>query len=158
MWSEVQILSPRPSIFFLRLLASTFMSLSQTQPTSYFGLTIPFLDFIGVVPDFAENGKSRICLDLRPEHLNSFQVGHGGLSMTLLDFAMAAAARSVHPDAKGMVTIDMTVSFMRPSTGKLIIEGKLLKAGKNINYCEGEVINEAGVVTAKALGSFMMRR
>jgi acyl-coenzyme A thioesterase PaaI-like protein len=90
------------------------MSLSQTQPTSYFGLTIPFLDFIGVVPDFAENGKSRICLDLRPEHLNSFQVGHGGLSMTLLDFAMAAAARSVHPDAKGMVTIDMTVSFMRP--------------------------------------------
>jgi acyl-coenzyme A thioesterase PaaI-like protein len=57
-----------------------------------------------------------------------------------------------------MVTIDMTVSFMRPSTGKLIIEGKLLKAGKNINYCEGEVINEVGVVTAKALGSFMMRR
>ena len=48
------------------------MSTSQTQPTSYFGLTIPFLDFIGVVPDFAENGKSRICLDLRPEHLNSF--------------------------------------------------------------------------------------
>jgi uncharacterized protein (TIGR00369 family) len=158
MWSEVQILSPRPSIFFFRLFASIFMSLSQKQPTSFFGLTIPFLDFIGVVPEFAENGKSRLSLDLRPEHLNSFQVGHGGLSMTLLDFAMAAAARSVHADPKGMVTVDMTVSFLRPSTGKLIIEGKLLKAGKNINYCEGEVINEAGVITAKAMGSFMMRR
>jgi hypothetical protein len=33
----------------------------------------------------------------RPEHLNSFDVTHGGACMTLLDVVMATAARSVQP-------------------------------------------------------------
>jgi uncharacterized protein (TIGR00369 family) len=137
---------------------STASPSSTTQPRDYFGLTVPFLDFIGVIPEYAQAGKARIRVDLRPELQNSFQVAHGGLTMTLLDFAMAAAAKSMHPLALGMITIDMTVSFMRPSTGILVVEGKLLKAGKSVNYCEAEMLNEAGEVTAKALGSFMLRR
>ena len=137
---------------------STASPSSTTQPRDYFGLTVPFLDFIGVIPEYAKAGKARIRVDLRPELQNSFQVAHGGLTMTLLDFAMAAAAKSMHPLALGMITIDMTVSFMRPSTGILVVEGKLLKAGKSVNYCEDEMLNEAGEVTAKALGSFMLRR
>ena len=136
---------------------STASPNSSAKPRDYFGLTIPFLDFIGVIPEYAQAGKARIRVDLRPELHNSFQVAHGGLTMTLLDFAMAAAARSIYPKALGMITINMTVSFMRPSTGILIVEGKLLKAGKSINYCEAEMLNEAGEVTAKALGSFMLR-
>jgi len=136
----------------------TLPTKNVSTPQDFFGLTIPFLDFIGVIPEFAEGGKSRIRVDLRPELHNSFQVAHGGLIMTLLDFAMAAAARSMHEHALGMITIDMTASFMRPSTGILIVEGKLLKIGKTVNYCEAEALNEAGEVTAKALGSFMLRR
>ena len=30
---------------------------AKQKPTDYFGLTIPFLDHLGVVPEFAENGK-----------------------------------------------------------------------------------------------------
>ena len=127
-------------------------------PTDYFGLNIPFLDHLGVVPEFAECGKSRISLELKPEYQNSFQVAHGGLVMTLLDFAMAAAARSSMNHALGAITIDMTISFMRPSTGKMIVEGTCLKAGKTINYCEAVVLNEAGEITAKASGTFMLRR
>jgi uncharacterized protein (TIGR00369 family) len=136
----------------------TLPTKNVSTPQDFFGLTIPFLDFIGVIPEYAESGKSRIRVDLRPELHNSFQVAHGGLIMTLLDFAMAAAARSMHEQALGMITIDMTVSFMRPSTGILIVEGKLLKSGKTVNYCEAEALNEAGEVTAKSLGSFMLRR
>ena len=47
---------------------------AKQKPTDYFGLTIPFLDHLGVVPEFAENGKSRITLNMRPEHKNSFGV------------------------------------------------------------------------------------
>ena len=53
-------------------------SITPKEPINYFGLTIPFLDYIGVVPEFAEGGKSRISLDLRPELENSFHVAHGG--------------------------------------------------------------------------------
>jgi uncharacterized protein (TIGR00369 family) len=126
--------------------------------TDFFGLDIPFLDHLGVVPEFAEGGKVRISYTVKPEHTNSFHVAQGGVIMTLLDFAMGAAARTASNHQLGAITIDMTTSFLRPSLGKIVVEGTLLKAGKSINYCEAVAINEAGEVTAKASGSFMLRR
>ena len=128
------------------------------EPTSFFGLNIPFLDHLGVVPEMAEGGKSRISLELKPEYTNSFQVAHGGLIMTLLDFAMAAAARSSFNHPLGVITIDMTTSFLRTSVGKIVVEGKVLKAGKTINYCEAVVLSETGEITAKSSGTFMLRK
>jgi uncharacterized protein (TIGR00369 family) len=80
------------------------------------------------------------------------------LVMTLLDFAMAAAARSSMNHTLGAITVDMTISFMRPSTGRMVVEGACLKSGKTINYCEAIILNEAGELTAKASGTFMLRR
>jgi uncharacterized protein (TIGR00369 family) len=131
---------------------------AKQKPTDYFGLTIPFLDHLGVVPEFAENGKSRITLNMRPEHKNSFGVVHGGVIMTLLDFVMAAAARSAMDHPLGAITIDMTISFLRPSVGKIAVEGTVLKSGKSINYCEAVVLNEAGEITAKSSGTFVLRK
>ena len=126
--------------------------------TTYFGLTIPFLAHLGVVPEYAEGGKSRISLVIQPEFENSFQIAHGGVVMTLLDFAMGAAARSTVNQQPGAMTIDMNVSFLRPSVGKIVVEGSVLKFGKTIHYCEAVVLNEAGEVTAKSSGTFMLRR
>lgn len=131
---------------------------AKQKPTDYFGLTIPFLDHLGVVPEFAKNGKSRITLNMRPEHKNSFGVVHGGVIMTLLDFVMAAAARSAMDHPLGAITIDMTISFLRPSVGKIAVEGTVLKSGKSINYCEAVVLNEAGEITAKSSGTFVLRK
>jgi uncharacterized protein (TIGR00369 family) len=139
------------------------MGMSNLNPqdhnrTNFFGLDIPFLDHLGVVPEFAEGGKVRISYTVKPEHTNSFHVAQGGVIMTLLDFAMGAAARTASNHQLGAITIDMTTSFLRPSLGKIVVEGALLKAGKSINYCEAVAINEAGEVTAKASGTFMLRR
>ncbi len=139
-------------------MTSNQLGRTKQEQTDYFGLKIPFLDHLGVVPEFAEGGKSRISVHLRPEYENSFQVAHGGLIMTLLDFAMAAAARSSMNHASGAITVDMTISFLRPSVGKIVVEGSTLKAGKTINYCEAVVLNEAGEVTAKSSGTFILRR
>jgi uncharacterized protein (TIGR00369 family) len=131
---------------------------SNLNKTTYFGLTIPFLAHLGVVPEYAEGGKSRISLVIQPEFENSFQIAHGGVVMTLLDFAMGAAARSTVNQQLGAMTIDMNVSFLRPSVGKIAVEGSVLKFGKTIYYCEAIVLNEAGEVTAKSSGTFMLRR
>jgi uncharacterized protein (TIGR00369 family) len=131
---------------------------SSANETTYFGLNIPFLAHLGVVPEYAEGGKSRLSLVIQPEFENSFQIAHGGVVMTLLDFAMGAAARSAVNQALGVMTIDMTVSFLRPNVGKIIVEGTVLKSGKTIHYCEAVVLNEAGEITAKSSGTFMLRR
>ena len=106
---------------------------SQQVPADYFGIRIPFLECLGVVPEYV---------------------------------AMAAAARSSLSDPSGeavmhhsgAITIDMTVSFMRPSSGTIVVEGSVLKSGKSINYCEAVILNAAGEVTAKSSGTFMLRR
>jgi uncharacterized protein (TIGR00369 family) len=131
---------------------------STDKPVEYFGLNIPFLAHLGVLPEYAKNGKSRISLEIRPEYENSFGIAHGGVIMTLLDFAMGAAARSTTDVPLGAMTIDMTVSFLRPSIGKIVVEGTILKPGKTINYCEAIVLNEAGEITAKSSGTFMLRK
>jgi acyl-coenzyme A thioesterase PaaI-like protein len=58
----------------------------------------------------------------------------------------------------GVITIDMNTSFLRPSIGKIVVEGSVLKAGKTINYCEAVVLNDAGEITAKASGTFTLRK
>ena len=39
---------------------------SQQVPADYFGIRIPFLEFLGVVPEYAKNGRSRMksCSDV----------------------------------------------------------------------------------------------
>ncbi len=131
----------------------------QTQDHNriiYFGLDTPFLHHLGVVPEFAQGGKVRISYTVKPEHTNSFHVAQSGVIMTPLDFAMGAAARTASNHQLRAITIDMSTSFLRPSEGKIVVEGNLLKAGKSIQYCEAAAfINEAGEITAKASGTFI---
>ena len=156
MWSEVQILSPRP--FRLIPPSQKHHLHDERHKTCYhFGLKIPFLAHLGVVPEYAIEGRFRISLDLKPEYENSFGIAHGGVIMTLLDFAMVAAARSLSDVLLGAMTIDMSFSFLRPSTGKIVVRGTILKLGKTINYLEAIVLNEAGKITTKSSGTFMLR-
>ena len=80
-----------------------------------FGVEIPFVSHLGFTLHRMEGGESELRYEAKPEHLNSFDVTHGGASMTLLDVTMATAARSETPDM-GVVTIEMKTSFMQPAT------------------------------------------
>ena len=84
---------------------------------------IPFARLLGFNLTKFEGGESEILYTAQPEHLNTFDVTHGGACMTLLDISMAAAARSDTPEF-GVVTIEMKTSFMRPSVGPLRARGR----------------------------------
>ena len=87
-----------------------------------FGVEIPFVELLGFELVRMQDGESELHYEARPEHLNSFGVTHGGASMTLLDVAMATAARSVAPEM-GVVTIEMKTSFMQAAQGPLVAKG-----------------------------------
>ena len=59
-----------------------------------FGVEIPFISLLGFDLVKMEGGASELHYQLKDEHMNSFQVAHGGAVMTLLDVAMATAAWS----------------------------------------------------------------
>ena len=117
---------------------------------------VPFLDDLGV--DFldAPVGEGRVALTLAPRHLNSWKVAHGGVIMTLLDVAMAIAGRSLDPDARGGVTVEMKTSFLQPGDagGRLTAHAKAFHRSLTMSFCEGEVRDAHDRLIAKALGTF----
>jgi uncharacterized protein (TIGR00369 family) len=118
-----------------------------------FQVHIPFVELLGFELEKFEGGEATIRFDPKPEHQNSFNVVHGGASMTLLDVVMAHAARSVEP-AMGCVTIEMKTSFMRPAKGALTAHGKLLQRTATMAFTEGRIVDAGGKLCAHATGTF----
>ncbi|MGN6653395.1 PaaI family thioesterase [Trinickia sp.] len=118
----------------------------------------PFVDHLGVRLISAENGESEVALMLADTQLNTWQVAHGGVTMTLADVALATAARSLAADGVGVVTVEMKVNFMQPGRGELRAFGRVLHRSTTMAYCEGEVRDDSGHFVAKALGTFKYMR
>jgi len=118
-----------------------------------FGVRIPFVEHLGFTLERFEGGESELHYEPQPEHLNSFDVTHGGASMTLMDVAMATAARSVQPDM-GVVTIEMKTSFMQAARGKLTAKGRLIHRTATLAFTEATIFDAEGRVCTHATGTF----
>jgi uncharacterized protein (TIGR00369 family) len=127
-----------------------------------FALHIPFIEQLGMELHELGEGTSELRLQVRPDHLNSWQVAHGGVLMTLLDVAMATAARSIHKDqadmGPGVVTVEMKTAFMRPAQGRLAARGKLLHRSTTMAFCEASVLDLNQQLCAHATGTFKYLR
>jgi uncharacterized protein (TIGR00369 family) len=114
---------------------------------------IPFVEHLGFELIEFEAGQAQINYTPRPEHLNSFNVTHGGASMTLMDVVMAHAARSVVPEG-GMVTIEMKTSFMQPAVGALVAKGRLIHRTATLAFTEATIYDAQGRACSHATGTF----
>ena len=54
----------------------------------------PYLKDLGLELLSMENGTAEVGIRLQEQHMNSWQVMHGGIIMTLLDACMAPSCRS----------------------------------------------------------------
>ena len=119
-----------------------------------YGVDIPFVRMLGFDLTKFEGGESEIAYTPKPEHLNSFEVAHGGAVMTLLDVTMATAARSVQPEW-GVVTIEMKTSFMRPCPPALLTAKGLLKhRTATMAFVEATIYDDQNKACAHATGTF----
>jgi uncharacterized protein (TIGR00369 family) len=118
-----------------------------------FGVEIPFVEHLGFELKQFEGGLSQIDYEPKPEHLNSFNVVHGGASMTLLDVTMAVAARSVAQDM-GIVTIEMKTSFMQAARGPLVAKGRLIHRTATMAFTEASIFDTEGKICSHATGTF----
>jgi uncharacterized protein (TIGR00369 family) len=125
---------------------------STREMMSIFGAEIPFARHCGIEPLEAPDGRTLLRLVLRPEHLNNIGMAHGGVTCTLLDVAMGSSARR-YVDLP-MMTLDMQTSFIAPGGGVLIAEGRVVRAGRSVIFCEGEVRAQSGELVAKGSGLF----
>jgi uncharacterized protein (TIGR00369 family) len=121
---------------------------------------IPFVKELGMELLLGDNGRSKLELEVLPQHLNGWGAVHGGVTMTLLDVAMAVAVRSLEPDGKGVVTIEMKTSFIQagPPQGRLSATGMCVHRSSSLAFCEAELRDEADRLVARASGTFKFLR
>ncbi|MEO5844562.1 MAG: PaaI family thioesterase [Caldimonas sp.] len=127
-----------------------------------FQVHIPFVEMLGFELLRFERGEAEIALQLREELTNSWGVAHGGVTMTLLDVAMAHAARAPGDDGiaetSGVVTVEMKTSFLRPALGRIVASGRRLHRTASLAFCEGSITDADGQLLAHASGTFKYLR
>lgn len=127
-----------------------------------FLVRIPFVEHLGFELQRLEPGLGEIAIELREELTNSWGVAHGGLLMTLMDVAMAHAARSPLETGgavlPGVVTIEMKTSFMRPGEGRLLGTGRRMHRTASLAFCEATVLDQRGQLVGHSTGTFKYMR
>ena len=117
-------------------------------------LNVPFLKLLGVRLIGAEMGKGEILLALKPEHTNTWDVAHGGVLLTLMDVAMAVAARSGDPSDRSVVTVEMKNNFMQAANGILRVKADTVRRTATMAFCEAKLYNDQGEICCMATGTF----
>lgn len=126
----------------------------MNQPA--FPVEIPFLNELGVEFLGMADGRAQVALNLQPGHMNSWQVTHGGVVMTLLDVVMSLAGRSLDPDSRAGVTVEMKTSFLQPAGqpgGRLVASGHAFHRSTTMCFCEAD-LHDGERLVAKAMGTF----
>jgi uncharacterized protein (TIGR00369 family) len=144
------------------------MSQAASTQQLAFPLRIPFVEHLDLELWAFGEGRAELRVNMKEAHLNSWRVAHGGVLMTMLDVAMAHAARSGHSDgptnadatdhSPGVATVEMKTSFLRPAEGSLRATGNLLHKTVTMAFTEGHVFDEAGKLCAHATGTFKFLR
>ena len=131
---------------------------AKLQYTRDYQGRIPFIAHLGLVTEALGEGSARLWMPLPRHFTNSLGTAHGGVIMSLLDVALCTAARTLHPESVGVVTIDMSTSFIGGGKGdRLVAEARVLKDGRSMTFVEAEAKNADGSLVAKAIGTVRVR-
>ena len=119
---------------------------------------IPFVAHLKILTETLGEGTARLSMPIEPHLTNSLGTAHGGVIMSLLDVALCTAARTLHPESIGVITIDLSTSFIGGATGKkLYAEARVMRDGRSMSFVEAEAKNEDGSLVAKAIATVRVR-
>jgi uncharacterized protein (TIGR00369 family) len=119
---------------------------------------VPYWQTLGLVLKEVAPGQAIFEAAVAPGLLQN-KVLHGGVLASIADSACAVAAISLVFPENYATTINLHVSYLRPVTqGRFRAEGKCLKTGKNIMFCDAQVFDEEGSLVCAATSQLMVIR
>jgi acyl-CoA thioesterase len=108
-------------------------------------LANPFFCLMGIEVVSAEAGRAVLKMQVRPDMYNGVGWLQGGMLVALADEAMALAVYSQLSDDEGIATISESTSFIKGvQDGFVYAEGRVIRKGRRVAFCEGEVWTQNG--------------
>jgi uncharacterized protein (TIGR00369 family) len=109
------------------------------------------------VVERGENGRAVIHYRARMDMCHSGGVVQGGFVTGMIDAAMAHVVMAQSADAANPLSLEIKVSFLKPTTpGLIIAEAWIERSGKSIAFLEGLIRNEQGEILAKATSTMKL--
>jgi len=97
--------------------------------------------------------ESILSCEITEDSLNPSKIVHGGLVFGLADTAMGTLA---YMTGRGVVTVDSTINYLRPTKGnKITCIAKPIKIGKTLGVYKATIYNEDGTETAYITGTYI---
>lgn len=118
----------------------------------------PFSRELGIEVVEWGQGRAVIALEAQARLMNRRGVVHGGVIATLADMALSLAWRGAVPDGVPAGTLNLSVNFVAPASGRLTAEGRLLQMTGGCAFCEAKVVDAVGALVATAQAVFRVRR
>jgi uncharacterized protein (TIGR00369 family) len=105
-----------------------------------------------------DDGSVEVALDAGAEHHREGGIVHGGVMMTLLDSAMAAAVRRTLTPGQWIASASITTDFLAAAKeGRLVARGWVERRGKLSAFPRGELRDSTGALVARASGVWAIR-
>jgi uncharacterized protein (TIGR00369 family) len=115
---------------------------------------IPFVSHLRILTEALGKGTATLSLPVEPHLTNSLGTVHGGVIMSLLDVALCTAARTLHPESIGVITINLSTSFIGAGSGaQLLADARVMKDARSMSFVEAEAKNADGTLVAKAVAT-----
>jgi uncharacterized protein (TIGR00369 family) len=117
----------------------------------------PMTRLIGFRCILVEAGKIGMRLDYDPSLENFMGMAHGGVAATMLDTAMGCAAHTMLPAGSGIVTLDLTITYLKPITARqepIVATGKVLDMTRRTIFVTGEIRAGDDTLLAHSVGNF----
>ena len=90
-------------------------------------------------------GEVEIVIPFRKDLTQQDGFLHAGIVTTVVDSACGYAAFSLMPANSSVLSVEFKVNLMSPAKGEMFIaRGKVVKPGRTITFCSGEVFSIAG--------------
>ncbi len=116
---------------------------------------VPFWQTLGLELKEVAPGRAVFEASVRPGLMQN-QILHGGVLASIADSACAVAAVSLLFPARYATTINLQLSYLKPVTqGRFRAEGRCLRAGKNVIFCEASVFDEKHALVCTATSQLL---
>jgi len=128
-------------------------SLSALQ--QFMTTAVPYWQTLGL--ELKEVGLGRAVFEaaVRPDLMQN-KVLHGGVLASIADSACAVAAISLVFPSSYATTINLQVSYLKKVTeGRFRAEGKCLKAGRSVMFCEAHVFDREETLVCTATSQLL---
>ena len=102
----------------------------------------PIMASIGASLSSVALGAVGIALPPNPNTFQQHGFVHGGVVTAIADSAAGYSAMTMIPDGMEVLTIELKTNFLRPASGLLLAEGRVIRAGRQTVVAMTDVFSD----------------